>query len=169
MGPNLPVPARGRERLESAQPRHCRGIRRRSLHHPICRLSPSCGASRWFAELTIYALASRLSASWMEAIQRRTSDKIALRFVGPRRRLACSTLRFCSLPLQRHRAGRETARRRTAYFRCGAMSRHREPVRDYIGRLEGDPGRDAPQHRKRTGVLPIVALETEAGPTPTVM
>jgi hypothetical protein len=28
------------------------------------------GESRWFAEVAIYALASRLSASWMEAIQR---------------------------------------------------------------------------------------------------
>ena len=40
-------------------------------------------------------------------------------------------------------------------FHIRAMSRHRGSVRDYIGRLERDPGQDAPQHRKRTGVLPI--------------
>src|SRR5215471_1743991 len=37
------------------------------LLHPICGLSPSCGANRWFAEFTTYALASCLRASWMEA------------------------------------------------------------------------------------------------------
>jgi hypothetical protein len=78
-------------------------------------------------------------------------------------------MRFNVAVCEDTRVQRWLRRRLTAYFRCGATSRHREPVRDYIGRLEGDPGRDAPQHRKRTGVLPIVALETEAGPTPTVM
>jgi hypothetical protein len=37
------------------------------LHHPVCRPSPSCDANRWFGELAIYALASRLRASLMEA------------------------------------------------------------------------------------------------------
>ena len=94
-------------RLLSAQPRRCPAFRRRSLDHPIRRLSPLCDASQWFGELTMYPwqAASRRSASWMEATQRRISDKIALGCVGPRRRLACSTLRFCSLPLPRHRAG----------------------------------------------------------------
>ena len=58
------------ERPESAQPRRCRAFRRRSLHHPICRLSASCGESRWFAEVTIYALASRLSARGREGARR---------------------------------------------------------------------------------------------------
>jgi len=35
----------------SAQPRRCPPFRRRSLDHPICRLSPLCGASQWFGEL----------------------------------------------------------------------------------------------------------------------
>jgi hypothetical protein len=41
------------------------GPPRRSLHNPICRPSPSCNANRRFVELEIYALESRLRASWM--------------------------------------------------------------------------------------------------------
>jgi hypothetical protein len=55
------------ERPESAQPRRCRAFRRRSLHDPICRPSRPCHANQRFVELAIYALASRLRASWMEA------------------------------------------------------------------------------------------------------
>ena len=41
--PGHAVILRGREGLESAHPRHCRTLRRRSLHDPICR--PSLRAS----------------------------------------------------------------------------------------------------------------------------
>ena len=51
----------------SARPRHCRGFGRWSLHQPICRPPSSCIANQWFVEFAIYALASRLRASWMEA------------------------------------------------------------------------------------------------------
>ena len=51
----------------SARPRHCRGFGRRSLHQPLCRPPSSCIANQWFVEFAIYALASRLRASWMEA------------------------------------------------------------------------------------------------------
>jgi len=75
-GSDTPVPRHRSERPEPAQPRRCPAFRRRSLDRPICRLSPLCGASQWFAELTIYALVSRLSASCMEAI---TASKIPIR------------------------------------------------------------------------------------------
>jgi hypothetical protein len=51
----------------SAQPRLCRAFRRRFPHQPICRPSQPCRANQRFVELAIYALASRLRASWMEA------------------------------------------------------------------------------------------------------
>src|SRR5215472_444566 len=54
------------ERPESAQPRHCRTLWRRSLHNPICQPSLSWVAGPRFVEFTTYALATRLSASWME-------------------------------------------------------------------------------------------------------
>ena len=55
------------ERPESAQPRHCRSLWRRSVHNPICRRSLSRAVGPRFVEFTTYARASRLRASWMEA------------------------------------------------------------------------------------------------------
>src|SRR5215472_9433909 len=52
--------------LDSTQPRHCRTLWRRSLHNPICQPSLSWVAGPRFVEFTTYALATRLSASWME-------------------------------------------------------------------------------------------------------
>jgi hypothetical protein len=40
-----------RKRPLSAQPRHCRAARGRSLHHPICRPSSSSRCQPWFLRL----------------------------------------------------------------------------------------------------------------------
>jgi len=95
---------------QSAQPRRCRAFRRPSAHNPICGPSPSCDANRRFGELEIYALASRLRASWIEAratkaprVSVRLSKSLARRRLRPNQEKVRSTTQ---------RRGRATIRRR---------------------------------------------------------
>src|SRR5262249_14363988 len=60
-------PLVGPQSLDSAHPRRCRTLRRRSSDHPICRPSSSCLAKSVFPEVRRSRHASRLRSSWMAA------------------------------------------------------------------------------------------------------